>query len=257
MVKKTIQQVCLALVIVLGFSFAVHAIGLEGALGGWYQKPQGSIGYKSISAKDSLDLEKDLKYNPKFSPIGRIKIDLPLLPNIYLMGTQCELDGTGSKEENFKFGDKTFGANVDFYSQIKLNHYDIALYYGLPFLNLFTAGIVNVELGFNLRIIDFKAKIRQESMNIEESKSFPVPIPMVYLGAQITPIKRIAIEAEGCGISYGGNRLISLSGKIKFKLMYPLFIAGGYKYDEIKINEKNIDAELKFHGPFVEVGIRL
>jgi len=257
MIKKVVQGICLVLVIVLGFSFTVHAIGLEVALGGWNQKPQGDIGYKPISANDSLDLERDLKYDTEFSPIGRVKIDMPLfLPNIYLMGTRCEFDGRGRRDVNFKFGDRIFTANVDFYSKIKLNHYDIALYYGLPFLKKATADMLNMEVGVNARIVDFKAEVRQESMGIEESKSLTVPIPMVYIGAQFTPIERLAIEAEGRGISYSGNSLISLIGRIKFKLMDPFFIAGGYRYDEIKIDEEDIDAKVKFHGPFAEVGIQ-
>ena len=256
MVKKALLGI-ICLVMVLGLPFTAHAMGLEVALGGWNQKPQGDIGYKPITATDSLDLEKDLKYDTELRLTGRVKIDMPLfIPNIYLRGTQCEFDGTGQKNVNFKFGDETFTANVDFYSKVKLDHYDIALYYGLPFLKTATAKMLNVDLGLNARIVDFKAEVRQDSTGIEESKSLTVPIPMVYIGVQFAPIEKFAIEAEGRGISYSGNSLISLIGRIKFRPMGPFFIAGGYRYDRIKIDEEDVDADVKFHGPFGEMGIQ-
>ncbi len=253
--KKIIIGIIL-LMVALGLPLTSHAIGLEVALGGWSQKPQGDIGYKPVTPDDSLDLERDLKYDTEFRLTGRVKIDMPMLvPNIYLMGTQCEFDGTGQKNVNFKFGEETFSANVDFYSKVKLNHYDIALYYGIPLLKTATVSTINVDLGLNVRIFDFKAEVRQDSTGIEESKSLTVPIPMAYVGLQFTPIEKIAIEMEGRGISYSGNSLISLIGRIKFKPMGPFFLAGGYRYDKIKIDEDDVDADVKFHGPFAEIGM--
>ena len=34
-----------------------------------------------------------------------------------------------------------------------------------------------------------------------------------------------------------------------------LFIAGGWRYEDIAIDEKDIKAEVKFSGPFLEAGV--
>lgn len=189
--------------------------------------------------------------------MGRIKIDMPLfVPNIYIMGTQSEFDGTGDKRVNFRFGDRTFRANIDFYSKIRLTHYDIALYYGLPFIQIASANMLNVEAGLNVRIVDFDAKVRQPDTGISESKSLIIPIPMVYLGVQFSPVKKLAIELEGRGISYSGNSLYSFMGRVKFKPKGPFFISGGYRYDKIEIDESRIDADAEFTGPFAEIGLQ-
>ena len=63
-----------------------------------------------------------------------------LIPNIYLMATPMEFEATGSKSVNFTFGDRTFTGNTNFTSSLQLDHYDIAFYYGLPFVKTATLG---------------------------------------------------------------------------------------------------------------------
>ncbi|MDP2168675.1 MAG: TIGR04219 family outer membrane beta-barrel protein, partial [Thermodesulfovibrionales bacterium] len=183
--------ICLAVLIAIPASS--YAIGIEVGLGAWQQDPQGNIAYRGAD----IDLEKDLKYDAEARVIGRVKIDMPLfIPNIYLMYTPMSFAGAGSKDASFTFGNQTFTANVPITSELTLDHYDIALFYGIPFLRTATAGVLNVDVGLNARIIDFKAKLDQNSLNFHESKSMTLPVPMVYVGAQIKPIKKVAIEAE-------------------------------------------------------------
>lgn len=226
------------------------ATGLEAAIGLWNQDPQGDIAYKGAA----LSLENDMKYSEKTRFFGRAKIDMPLIiPNIYLMATPMKFDGTGSKDVNFTFGDKTFTGNVDFTSELKVNHYDIAFYYGLPFVKTATLGKLNVDAGLNLRIIDLKAEITQASTY--ESKSFTLPMPMVYLGAQVKLIDKLSLEAEIRGIAYSSNHYYDLIGRAKYKVFGPAFLGAGYRYEDIKIDHKDVKANVRFEGPFAEVGV--
>ena len=113
-------------------------------------------------AADDLDLEDDLNYDDKWKAFGRLIIDMPsFIPNIYLMYTPMKWDETGSKDVNFNFGGKEFQADVDFDSELKLNHFDVALFWGLPFINTATADVLNIDLGLNVRLMDVKAEIEQ------------------------------------------------------------------------------------------------
>jgi len=210
------------------------AVGLEVAVGGWRQDPSGDISYKG----GKLGLENELKYNSENKIFGRAKIDLPLwFPNIYLMATPIELEDEGTKSINFTFGDKTFTANIPFTSSIQADHYDICLYYGLPFLKKATLGKLNAELGLNGRIIDFNAKIDQTATGIKESKSLTFLVPMVYAGIQIKPVKFIGAEVEARGIAFSSNHYYDFIGRLKIKPFRPVFISGGYRYEDIKIDE--------------------
>jgi outer membrane protein len=171
------------------------------------------------------------------------------------MATPSKFDGRGEKNVSFNFGGKTFNASVPFNSEVQLDHYDIALYYGIPGLKTLTLGILNVELGLNARIIDFSAKVDQPSTGLSASKSATIPVPMIYAGVQVSPIDLINIEGEFRGISYSSNHYYDIIGRLKIKPFGPVFIAGGYRYEDIKIDYQDILSKVKLKGPFIEAGI--
>ncbi|NOZ26248.1 MAG: TIGR04219 family outer membrane beta-barrel protein [Nitrospirae bacterium] len=232
-----------------------YALGLEAAAGFWNQAPSGDLQYSgALGEGTKLDLKEDLNYDSKSRPYLRVKADLPLfLPNIYFIATPMKYEGEGTKDFSFTFGDKTFSGSVPFNSELRADHYDVAVYYSVPFLNTATAGSLNVELGLNLRIIDFEAKVTQGA--ISETASYTIPIPMVYAGVQLEPVDLFSIEAELRGITYGSNSYYDLIGRMKVKPVGPLFIAGGYRYEKIKIDHNDVYASMEFKGPFIEAGV--
>ncbi len=229
----------------------------EIAAGAWLQSPEGVISYKALSADDLIDLEKDMRYDDETRFHGRIKVELPLfLPNIYLVAAPMEFEGTGQKNVNFTFGDDNFSASTDFYSKLRLDQYDIGLYYGLPFVKTATTGMLNVDLGINVRIADLEARIRQDATGLSEKKSVTLPIPMVYAAVQLTPLEWLVLEAEARGISYSGNSLYSLTGRVKWMVFGPVFVSAGYRYDKVEIDEEDIEADIEFSGPVFEAGFK-
>ena len=253
--KKLIPIIILFLILMV--PTASYALGLEFAVGGWKQSPKGDLSYEPLTTNDELDLERDAKYDDETRFSGRLKIDMPLLiPNIYLMASPMEFDGTGSKAASFKFGDDTFSGTVPFYSKITLDHFDIGLYYGIPFIKTASAGTVNVDVGLNVRIYDLELELRQDATSLEESEDFTLPLPMLYLALQIEPVDFLAIEAEARGISISGNKLYSLIGRVKFNIFGPVFAAAGYRYDRLKIDEEDVEVDIDFSGPFIEAGFK-
>ncbi len=231
----------------------VAALGVEAAVGYWWQDPSGDIKFGG----DRLDLEDDLGYDTEEKPFGRIKLDLPgVLPNVYLMATPLEFEETTARNATFTFGDQTFTAGVPFRSEIKLDHYDIALFYSLPFVEKATLGKLNAELGVNIRIIDFKTEVAQDLTSTSASESFLLPVPMGYAGVQFKPIKLLSLEGEVRGIGFGPSHYVDVIGRLKVHVFGPLFIAGGYRYEEVKFDHDDVDVSLEFQGPFAEVGVR-
>jgi len=240
-------------VVLLIFTVApVYAIGIEAAIGAWNQIPEGDMGYKG----DSLSLKSDLQYSKsKTEMSGRVKIDMPLfIPNIYLMATPMKYTGNGVKNTAFRFGDRVYLANVPYSSELKLDHYDIGLYYGIPFINTATLGKLNVDVGLNLRIMDMKGSITQG--NISESKSVTAPLPMLYAAGQLKVIGDFSVEAETRGIAYSSNHYIDVIGRLKYKVFGPAFIGAGYRYEKIKVDYKDLKVDVNIGGPFAEIGVK-
>lgn len=235
---------------------SASAIGFEVAAGVWHQSPGGDLAYdgSSLDMTDSLGLDNQTRF------MGRAKIDMPLvIPNVYVMATPMYFHGSGTIPGGFTFGGKSYNSGT-FDSEINLDHYDLALYYGVPFLGLATLETLNVDAGLNLRFINVDAKIDQAATNLHESKSFTLPVPMVYVGAQFTPMDRLFIEGEIRGIVYSANHFYDIIGRVKYKvfkvpLLIDAFVAVGYRYESIKIDAKDLMVDMSFSGPFAEIGI--
>ncbi len=256
MFKRMVWLVVLASGVM--FSSA-QAAGLEMAVGGWQQLPGGSLSYEALSKDDVIDLEENLGFDKESRVFGRVRIDLPLFfPNIYLVAAPMEFEGTGSKSVSVKFGDVTFDENAILDSKVTMNQYDIGFFYDLPFVHTATAGILNIDLGINIRIIDFEASIHGEAGGItdEAIESLTIPVPMLYIAFQVMPTKRFAFEAEGRGIAIGDNNLYSITSRLRWNLAGPAFVAAGYRFDKLDIDEDEVVVDTEFRGPFLELGLK-
>lgn len=253
--KKFLLGINFAILSALVLPSVAPAIGVEMAVGAWLQAPSGTLGFKALSSNDILDLENDLNYGAETRPFGRLIIDMPVfVPNIYLMYTPMQFEGDGSISGTFKFGDQIIDGTAGFSSKLKLDHADIALFYGIPGLETATMDMLNIDIGLNVRIYDVEAQIVQGS-TIDERESFVAPIPMLYLAMQFRPIEALALEVEGRGISISGNHAYSLIGRLRWNAVGPLFLTGGYRYDRIDVDERDIIIDTEFKGPFVELGL--
>jgi outer membrane protein len=243
-----IPVICLSL---LWFSRPSGAVGLEAAIGVSYQDFEGGLVYQG----DSLDLNDDLRFNRSARFFGRVRIDMPLMiPNLYLMATPLAFDGTATNNLSFKFGSQTFEAGLPFSSTLKLDHYDLALYYGWPFVKQATLGLINIDAGLNIRLFDLQTQITQ--MAKQESNSFNLLVPMAYLGLQIKPMKTFSLEGEFRGMAYNGNHYYDWIGRVKYHFIKWAFVSVGYRQEDISMEQSDIKLNVKFSGPQVEVGFQ-
>jgi len=260
---------CMLIAVFLMFpvaSSALPGIDIEAAVGGWRQTPSGDLSYVSgvYDIEDTLDLENDFGFEEETRVTGRLKIELPVVPTVYVVAAPMDFEGVGEKSVAFEFGDTRFEAGESISSKLTLNQYDIGLYYGIPFLKTATSGKLNIDLGVNVRIMDINAEVTGQvrdsttGFNYTEthSKSVMAPIPMLYLAVQFKPVDRFAVEAEARGISTGDDKIYSLVGRVKVKVLGPAFVAGGYRYDVIKVEEEDVIVDTTFSGPFLEAGVQ-
>ena len=252
--RKCMIVMVILCTLIMAAARTASAFGAEVAIGGWRQDSSGTLGYEVLDDGDILDLEQDLKYEDETRWSARVIIDMPLfLPNIYLMATPMEFSATGQKDEGFKFGDINFDPG-QFYSETVLDNLDVGLFYGIPFLETATFEKLNVDLGVNIRIFDYELSVQQASSGLSESENGVLPIPMVFLAVRFSPIEELSFQVEGRGISYSGNDLYSIIGRVKVNIFGPLFAAGGYRYEKLKLDEEDVVADVEFSGPFLEAG---
>ncbi|MEJ2156359.1 MAG: TIGR04219 family outer membrane beta-barrel protein [Desulfobacteraceae bacterium] len=258
MLRKGLLWATVLIICLAGTSFAA---GVEVAVGGWRQDLDGTLSYQAISSNDLIDLEEDINFDDEDAFFGRIKIETPaFIPNFYLVAAPAQLEGTGRKSVALTFGDTTFNADAALSSKVRANQYDIGIYYGLPFIKTATAGMLNLDVGVNIRIADLEVEITGASggITVTEREDLMVPVPMLYAALQFAPIDALAFEAEIRAISVGDNSFYSLTGRLRLQFPGPFFIAGGYRLDKLEVDEDEDDliTDIELGGPFVEVGLK-
>jgi outer membrane protein len=246
--KKLSMMVCLAVLLAFpASSFALLGIvELEAAVGGWYASPSGDMKYNALI--DS-DLEDTFGFEDEGFAMGRVKVDLPVIPVMYLMATPMEFKGDA--EASFDFDGTAFTAGAD--TKLTFNQYDLALYYGVPFLGLATLGTVHVNAGINIRLIEAEAEIVQGGNR--ETMDMTIPLPMLYVSADVSPIDAFAIEAEVRGLSVGYGSVISAIARLRLNTVGPFFVTAGYRYEDMSLDKDDFEADITVSGPFAELGL--
>ncbi len=256
--KKTSLFLCLVLLLFLPVSLsALPLVDIELSVGAWQQSPNGYVSYKS---DDRIDLQDVLSYDDEIRFLGRLKIELPfILPNIYLVAAPMKFEEASMVDDFYDFGDITILPGTDFKSKFIMNQFDIGLYYDIPLLEKISFKWLNVEMGLNIKIIDAKASVTQDTLipgfKITESEKETTVVPMLYLGVSMRPIERLAFEGEFRGLSYSDNDMYSIVGRLKYNIYGPLFIAGGYRYDVGQSALFDLNFDVDFSGPFFETGV--
>jgi outer membrane protein len=222
---------CVILIICLpGSAFALPLFDIECAIGARSMSPDGQMGFL---VGGEYDLKSDLGFDDEWEPMGRLKVGMPLIiPNVYLVASPMEFK---SSSLNSKFS---------------MDQYDLGLYYSVPFLHKLTLKMLNVEFGIDARYMDIEADVSNQSAQED------LTLPMLYLGGQFTPGDRFALEAELWGTSYDDQDVFTAVGRLKVNMFGPLFVAGGYRYDEVNIEEGALSVDANFSGLFVELGLK-
>lgn len=245
----------LLVIVSVGWTHSAWALGVEAAVNLWEAQAEGSFAYRPVSGDDRFDLEHEAGLDRERNWGGRIKVDLPVLPDILFQATPMEFSGTGIKGDTFSFGGSSYSANTAFNSKLVLNHYDLGLIFGVPLLETATLKTLNVDFGIVVRRQEVRAELSQPTTGLFTRVDETYYLPMGYVAAQVRILKRLAIEAELRGIAYSDNHYYDLLGRVRFDLPGPVFLAGGWRYQEIELDEDGILASVDFSGPFAEIGV--
>ena len=249
---------------IISSAMAVPAVDAVLAIGYNSLSPSGYLKYGDPDTATNLDLKDDLNLgNSKKVYIYGI-VDLPVLPALKVEYFPFQFTGRGNITTGLKFGDLNFSLPTTVETDLKFDQYDVSFYYKLP------VPFVKPRFGLSVKYLDGYAQITDIPSDTTEKADITLPIPMIYLGADIRiplipKISDVDFDIEGKWIGYNGHSItdLKLLGKVKIlgvPLVGGLFAGVGYKYFRIKVNDldvndKKFNADMKFKGFVGEVGL--
>lgn len=258
--KKFISSIA----IVSGFSFAIPMIDVEASIGVWNQSPKGYIQYPSDTG-NSIDLENDLNFGDETKLSGKLKIELPILPKLYLQYTDMEFTGKGNLQ-NIRFGDFIFNTSVDY--KITAKQYDIGLYYNIPLVKTLSLGTIDPEIGVIVKIVDLEATLTGSAEEVNSgitgnftekyTKTVPIPLAYGYLGINLPTF--FGVWGEFKGIKYDDNYFYEYALALRIRPLDfqvgHIFVEGGYRYQRLRLKDVgDINADIRVGGIFGNIGI--
>ncbi len=213
----------------------------------WDYSPDGTIGTTGTNAdiKSSLNIEDD---TDSFFWIA-IEHRIPVLPNIKLVRTNLELDGSGTVGATFNFNGQTFNVNSDITSTVELNQTDVILYYKLVDSN------VSFDLGINTKIFDGKASASSVAANANETVDFTGPVPMLYGNLSVKlPASGLSLGLEASGLAAEGHSISDIIFRVAYTTKSNIGFELGYRRLDIKLDDlDSINADISVDGPFFAV----
>lgn len=226
-------------------------IDITAGAGAWNAAPSGFVEYGT-----RLDLEQDLGLTDKQGLYYYVDVDhfLPLVPNFKIERQELQTDATKTLA-NISFGNQTFNASTKTTADLTQN--DLSLYWGIPGLNLATAGIVDVGFGINLKQFDGYVSLEETLTGKKEKVALNFIVPMGYASVTVDPPMIPAkLFASYKVISYKDSGLRDFQAKAMINLPIPTPLIDwtldiGYKEQTLKIDDSlsdDITTDIKFSG---------
>lgn len=254
MIKKTVLLIIFVFSISVIFSGSAPAleVGVEGDywmanLSGNMESDLGVIEGSDIELKEDIDMESENVFGGKvYFEAGKHRLSVGYTP--------LEFKGTHvlTKQLIFHGNTYTLGTTVD--SKLKINQLDVQYTYWL--INFKTGARARLGLIGAVKNIDASASLKADSLSLDETQSFTLPIPMVGLRAETGIGDLVRLTASGVGVAYSGNSIIDITAAIEVSPIPLLGISAGFRgmYLTVDNNDTKINANVS--GVFIGIFAR-
>lgn len=214
--------------------------GIYAGAGTWQSEYSGSAGNPSASL-DELGFDD---HNNSFYYIA-LEHPIPLIPNIKLQHNDISSRQTGVLDGDFSLNNESFNAGTEVYTNFDLSYTDATLYYEI------LDNWLNLDLGVTLRKYSGELQARADTRT--DAVDVDVTLPLGYARFQFDlPLTGFSAGVEANLIRYKDNSVSDYSAKISymFDSVMDLGVEVGYKTASIKIDEDDVNTDIRLKGPY-------
>ena len=241
--KKTAWTLGALMLLPASTAFALGPVDLELEVVGW----QSSISGETRSGGLAIDLKKDLGLDDKSVGFLRGRAHITFLGNLYVGVTPLSYDANSTLTRTITYADKPFDTATAVTTNIDLKTYDL----GWTFSPL-NIGILEAEIGANVKFIDGNITVKSSAQTAQED--FSVPVPMLKAVVRVSGPFVVA-EVDGMAIAYADNHLYDVTAQVKLNPFPFMYVAGGFRYIDLELADGGKLASMINKGPFLGIGI--
>ncbi len=243
-IMKKISILISLLFLFPSFACADDVLGVYAGVGFWTQNVEGFVDYNgsNVGLEDDLKLENDsgIQFYIAFEHF------VPMLPNIKVAHSKISTTGTHVISESFVFDNVTYNVNESIDSKFQLDNTDLIFYYEV------LDNWINLDLGLDVKVLNGNVQIYSQTTAQSASKSFDVPVPMLYAKAQIdVPATGLYISGEASAIEYDGSGVTDFKILAGYEFDYGLGFELGWRSFGVEIDDADgLTSDINVEGVF-------
>ncbi len=260
MFKKVFFAFCILTLTAVPRAYALPGLDVSLSVGSTTRSPSGTVEVGGgSSAATSANLKDTLNLGDHGDITGQLKIKhaIPIIPNFYISYLPMSFSGDKTGTAALTYGGQTFQANTLIHTELTLNAVDFGLFYDIPLIKTATAGIIDPEIGINIRSLSFSGKLTGTVAGVAnktEEKTASIPVPMLYVGLGVYPIHFLSFNAQYKTLSAGSNSITDWGVEVGIHPVPVLYLALGYSSQKITLDTDNLKTSISFSGPYAAIG---
>ena len=179
---------------------------------------------------------------------------IPLIPNVKIIRTSLDTDGSTQLDGTFTFGDEVYPAGTRLETVADLTATDYILYY-----EILDNDLISFDLGLSGKQVDGDFLVRDPDTLQSSRETFDEIIPMAYSRVAIgLPLTGLGVYAEGSFLAIDDNKFLDYQAAITYNfvesLAIDMTIQAGYRAVSVDLDDiDDVYADIDFKGPFVGI----
>ena len=225
-------------------------IGFAAGAGVWKETPSGT--FRKTSDNIDIRLENDLFWKEENQSYfyATLEHPVPLLPNLRLMKTNIDHNGSGTLTRSITVNGTTYTASERVTDNASFDQTDITLYWEL------LDNVVSLDLGLNAKLLDLSYTVTGSSTGTT-SDSISATIPMLYGLVGASPLPGMLVSVEGTYVTYSGTTVSDFTAKIAYTTAFHLGFEAGYRSQKYQLDDvASVVGDIRFKGPFAGVYLK-
>jgi len=234
-----------ALALAAGPAWALGPVDLGLEAGLWSNDVSGSV----RDSGSDIDVEGVMRLPGETLGYARASLHVTGLGTFHAGWANLGRSATGTLSSTISFAGRSFSQGSTLDSNVDLTVYDV----GWTF-SLLDVGAASAHLGLDVKWYD--GTVRLSSGGTTAQSDLSVPVPMLKAALRFG-LPFLEAEVGGEGIAIAGNRMTDLRAAVRFHPLPLVYLTGGYRYMDLKLEDGSKRADVRLEGPFFGLGLDL